>query len=175
MIYNTTHWGRGRGGGGKRGERSWGIFYLFYFYRGSRRVFVDFWRKRWSSFLPFFPLTLIPGIHKQFPCNLQVMTFVYTAMTVIITNSSIQCLGCEVSTLFSGEKDNDRLRMLNTTGQRLTKLKRQNCSVNLNNSWYIGCYGEKVPLRENIRLFHLEWRKRKNKDNYAYFFKVRKL
>ena len=93
---------------------------------------------------------------------------------MIIANSSIQPLGCAVNTLFSAEKNNDRLRMLNTTGRRLTKLNRQNCSVNLNNSWYIGCYGEKVPLRENIRLFHLERAKRKNKD-YAYFVKVRKL
>ena len=63
--------------------------------------------------------------------------------------------------------------MLNTTGQRLTKLNRENCSVNLQNSWYIGCYGEKVLLRENIRLFQLEWQKVRKKDNYAYFVKVR--
>lgn len=94
---------------------------------------------------------------------------------VIIANSSIQCLGCEVNTLFDGEKSNDRLRMLNTTRRRLTKLIHQNCSVNLNNSWYIGCYGEKVLLRENITLFRLEWRKFGKKDNYAYFVKVRNL
>ena len=68
---------------------------------------------------------------------------------VIIANSSIQCLGWEVSTLFSSEKGNHRLRMLNTTLRRLTKLDRQNRSVN--NSWYIGCYGQKVQLRENTK------------------------
>ncbi|CAH3040047.1 unnamed protein product [Porites evermanni] len=70
-------------------------------------------------------------------------------------------LGCRVSTLFQKEEDDDRLRMLNTDSSRPTNLNRGFCRVSLNNSWYIGCHGEKLPLKENIKSFHLEWRGRR--------------
>lgn len=85
--------------------------------------------------------------------------------------SSIQSLGCGIRILFRGEKEKHRLRLLNTARQRPTQLDRQTCSVNLNNSWYIGCRGEKVPLKETKKLFRLEWREAGR--NSAYFLKVR--
>ena len=98
---------------------------FFYFYRGSRRVFWTFEERvgRHSFlflFFLFFLLSVICGLQKQFPCNLQVMPLVQCIHSndVIIPNSSIQCLSCEVSTLFSSEKGNHRLRMLNTTLQK---------------------------------------------------------
>ena len=90
---------------------------------------------------------------------------------VTIAYSSIQCLGCGIRILFRGEKEKHRLRLLNTALQKPTKLDRQTCSVNLNNSWYIGCRGEEVPLKETKNVFRLEWQKAGN--NHAYLLKVR--
>ena len=46
--------------------------------------------------------------------------------------------------------------MLNTDRSRPTNLDGLSCNVSLNNSWYIGCHGEKLPLKENIKLFRLK-------------------
>ena len=46
--------------------------------------------------------------------------------------------------------------MLNTDRSRPTNLDGLSCSVSLNNSWYIGCHGDKLPLKENINFFCLQ-------------------
>lgn len=83
-------------------------------------------------------------------------SFVYTLTWPYSAYSFILCQGCGHSTLFKDEEDDNRLRMLNTDRSRRTNLDGLSCSVSLNNSWYIGCHGEKLPLKENIKFFCLQ-------------------
>ncbi|KAJ7351711.1 hypothetical protein OS493_035971 [Desmophyllum pertusum] len=78
--------------------------------------------------------------------------------TVTYLNNKWRCLenqevrnqlGCETNTLFAREKKKHRLYTLDAKQERKTRLKRQaSCAINISSSWYIGCFGEKVPLGE---------------------------
>ena len=87
--------------------------------------------------------------------------------------SSSMYIGCEMNPLlFRNEKKDDGLRTLNTAGQRKTILNRfpqVSCRINISSSWYIGCFGEKVPLG-TIKIFLLEWISPVKRP--AYFIKV---
>ena len=86
--------------------------------------------------------------------------------------SSMPLLGCELNaTLFGGEKRKHRLRTLNTSKARKTKLKNllSNCTINSSSSWYIGCFGDRIPLRVDNKMFLLQRRTQRN----AYFIEVR--
>jgi len=82
-------------------------------------------------------------------------------------------LGCELNaTLFGGEKRKHRLRTLNTSKGRKTKLKNRlsNCTINSSSSWYIGCLDDRIPLGLHTKMFLLQRRAKRN----AYFIEVHK-
>ncbi|XP_078342511.1 uncharacterized protein LOC144628300 isoform X2 [Oculina patagonica] len=80
-----------------------------------------------------------------------------------------------MNTLFNNEDKEDKLRTLETTRERKTKLKNRqaNCQVNVSSSWFIGCDGKMVPLERQTNrtrdIFRLRWVLRRG----AYYIGVR--
>ena len=73
-MVRLTYGGGGGRGGGVRGRAVFSIFPIFI---GAPVEYLwTFEESAGSHFLRFFLLALIPGMHEQFPCNLQVMPFV---------------------------------------------------------------------------------------------------
>lgn len=53
-----------------------------------------------------------------------------------------------MNNLLFEENEGDRLRTLKTDEKRRTTLNNNQapCAINISSSWYIGCFGGKIPL-----------------------------
>ncbi|XP_068714883.1 uncharacterized protein [Montipora foliosa] len=77
-------------------------------------------------------------------------------------------LGCEINNIFHNEDKTEPLRVLSRDTWRRTKLKKKECYISPDISWYIGCDGKRETLKAYQTSFDLRWKK----NPKGYSFKV---
>lgn len=78
--------------------------------------------------------------------------------------------GCSQPTFFKGEKEKDKLSLLESGSDKEIPLKSSNCNINAISSWYIDCDGKPKATYASVgNTFEME------EESRAYNLEVKKL